>query len=744
MPYGTVKWFKDEKGLGIIGQDDGGEDLFVHSNDIDASGWRTLREGQRVSYEVISGQKGKQAAGVRDVGPRRKSFLDKLETGGFAVKTSLTIDGLWLDKMPASPGSDDARKTHNKLPEAVHPMTPNSPYVGVNREPETHETYKGNVLQQLEDSMKASADSLRKCLELEEKIRRPTLEMAPEAKRHALRDYSEQQQEPFEQKGRSQGDFPVSKEKISEQPQSIVFDENSLTPLEQVHLRPGLKGYAFTPSKESSNTVMPGDFESTTYSKSHLPESSPSQPAEANTSHHFGTVNPADEAGYASTQTDSASQLSDDLLSKRIEEAIAAEARAEAANISKMLPHTADSDYEPSEFLGGEGSICSQEESISSKSSIDVLLGPTEEFVTLLIDQTKLPTLYPTFYQAFEFPDFKSQLHHLLKVFSRDLSKEASIPVEKESVRFISQQRRRISHAIGQEVFGLKQQSLFQSNTKQQQPDAKEKIERFFSKIANDEEPISAQEDQNSDNDSSDDEAELSVFPNLDQVRKFLIESKALEKLRINVKNLAEQQNSASIRPDAKSHGELKDREGPKPNELMEGKEIEGIIVPQPGLEKEQSSSNHLRYVEDVAENIELQVWAGSRLISSSGLKETAYRVLARHFRPTVKAGYKRLEWKCDCGTTLYGDFFAHNSIEIDKLGEELGAYGYEGQSKHGNGVKTVPTGQGQSNQPSRGPIAPQRSTGNQTTSTQPTTPAVSESHIRKPLFLDVFLVLNL
>jgi hypothetical protein len=97
-------------------------------------------------------------------------------------------------------------------------------------------------------------------------------------------------------------------------------------------------------------------------------------------------------------------------------------------------------------------------------------------------------------------------------------------------------------------------------------------------------------------------------FLNLDQVRKFLIESKALEKLQINVKNLAKQQTLASIRPDAKSHGELKDREGLTLNELMDGKEIEGIIVLQLGLEKEQSSSNHLRYVEDVAEEIELQV----------------------------------------------------------------------------------------------------------------------------------------
>jgi hypothetical protein len=88
--------------------------------------------------------------------------------------------------MPASPSSDNARKTYNKLPVAVHPITPNSPYVRAKRELETHETYKGNVMDRLQDSMKATVDLLRECLELEEKNRRLTLEMALEVKRLAL------------------------------------------------------------------------------------------------------------------------------------------------------------------------------------------------------------------------------------------------------------------------------------------------------------------------------------------------------------------------------------------------------------------------------------------------------------------------------------------------------------------------------------------------------------------------------
>jgi CspA family cold shock protein len=64
MAQGTVKWFNDEKGYGFITPDEGGEDLFVHYSSIEGSGFRSLEEGERVSYEPTRGRKGPQAENV--------------------------------------------------------------------------------------------------------------------------------------------------------------------------------------------------------------------------------------------------------------------------------------------------------------------------------------------------------------------------------------------------------------------------------------------------------------------------------------------------------------------------------------------------------------------------------------------------------------------------------------------------------------------------------------------------------
>ena len=61
MPQRTVKWFNGEKGYGFISPDDGGEDLFVDHGGIAGGGFRTLEEGQKVSYEATRGQRGMQA-----------------------------------------------------------------------------------------------------------------------------------------------------------------------------------------------------------------------------------------------------------------------------------------------------------------------------------------------------------------------------------------------------------------------------------------------------------------------------------------------------------------------------------------------------------------------------------------------------------------------------------------------------------------------------------------------------------
>jgi CspA family cold shock protein len=65
MANGTVKWFNDAKGFGFITPTNGGDDLFAHFSAIQGSGFKTLTEGQQVTFDIVAGPKGQQAANIQ-------------------------------------------------------------------------------------------------------------------------------------------------------------------------------------------------------------------------------------------------------------------------------------------------------------------------------------------------------------------------------------------------------------------------------------------------------------------------------------------------------------------------------------------------------------------------------------------------------------------------------------------------------------------------------------------------------
>ena len=111
MATGIVKWFNNAKGYGFVTPDDGEQDVFVHFSAIDMEGYRTLKEGQRVEFEVEHGPKGSACAepscggGTGDVKPDRERFAKKsLPPGRLFLYPLPGKAHMWL--IIASPNSE--------------------------------------------------------------------------------------------------------------------------------------------------------------------------------------------------------------------------------------------------------------------------------------------------------------------------------------------------------------------------------------------------------------------------------------------------------------------------------------------------------------------------------------------------------------------------------------------------------------------------------------------------------------
>lgn len=304
-------------------------------------------------------------------------------------------------------------------------------------------------------------------------------------------------------------------------------------------------------------------------------------------------------------------------------------------------------------------------------------VGVTREFVILLMENTQLRRLSPSLRQNFEFTAFKSELHHLLRVFSRDLSKESWTRIEKESVRIFGQQRKRVAHTIGQEIFGLEDKALLQSIGQQQQLVTQERIEKYLKDAAqvkgSSGDELSLHQEHMLNNNSSDDEDELEPFSNLEDVKKFLISSKAFKNLRVRISKLAAEGEESAI--------EMRLR-----HNVIE-------------LEREAGEDEKLSNIGVNQNPLSRTVIPESRTIAQAERTNVFATLLRwpwfvhRLFRPKLEIGYRRLEWQCDCGMPLYGDFRG-DPEEISKLVGEIQAHGYV-VTQSGHGIKQMPANSG-------------------------------------------------
>ncbi|KAE9371104.1 hypothetical protein N431DRAFT_19527 [Stipitochalara longipes BDJ] len=161
--------------------------------------------------------------------------------------------------------------------------------------------------------------------------------------------------------------------------------------------------------------------------------------------------------------------------------------------------------------------------------------------------------------------------------------------------------------------------------------------------------------------------------------------------------------------PESLTTTKVDEHEGLTPVNLIKEQHGSQIFNKDTGTEEIRVSSNVTPGLQELGDQFESQTSNREESDDRSyfvRMGRMIYWRSSRYLRPTVRTGYIRLEWQCDCGAPLYGDFHASDRREVDKLGVELQATGYEPEVQDNHGIKLVPTGQ--ENSDTSNPIGPE------------------------------------
>jgi hypothetical protein len=311
----------------------------------------------------------------------------------------------------------------------------------------------------------------------------------------------------------------------------------------------------------------------------------------------------------------------------------------------------------------------------SSQTSFSETLGAPEEFADLLLHHESLKPLFGKAYEEISGKSFKKEFNNLLKAFSVDLSSEAGRPSETAAAQLVRHSRRKVTFKVWKEVYGLTATESLAGALDQTRLSVAKKLEEALRRMNSQEgqPPVEsiAQISKQQVDDSSDDEDGYGKLVNLQQVKKFLIDSQAFntfqQRFKLLVASKALQEASLA------ETGELNAPLAIAPKDQRENFLGEAAITEQHEAPVDEAgtasaalvsesdqggvagfrgiSIKCIRYLSNVtsegASRIVVTTKFGDQMKSLLRQWQAMHNLIDRHFRPVVPQGYRRLEWTC-------------------------------------------------------------------------------------------------